>query len=172
MGTTTLNNGVRKSLASQLDLLDAILDGLADNLNEAVAMAVATSMKEIVTVAVQEAVHAALVEIHSNAELQKRMLASQTVTTPMLASLMARLAAKVRSYWNWLADTAKDTLAKVVAATIATLMTFGAAAGAVAPLAAWSALAAGSGATASVSTPGVADTSLPLISAITEPPES
>ena len=50
--TTTLNAGARKTLASQLDRLDTILDGLADNVNEAVALAAADSMKEIVNVAV------------------------------------------------------------------------------------------------------------------------
>ena len=51
--TMTLDNGVRKTLASQIDRLDSILDGLAENLNEAVA----DSVKGAVTVAVQEAVH-------------------------------------------------------------------------------------------------------------------
>jgi hypothetical protein len=32
--TTTLDNGVRKTLASQIDRLDSILDGLAENLND------------------------------------------------------------------------------------------------------------------------------------------
>src|SRR5262249_60080165 len=79
MSTTTLDNGVRKTLASQLDRLDTILDGLAENLNEAVAMAAANSVKEIVNVAVQEAVRAALVEILTNAEGQKRLIHQRPV---------------------------------------------------------------------------------------------
>lgn len=42
-GTTT-----RKSLASQLDRLDSILDGLAENLNEAVATAVTETVGKVV----------------------------------------------------------------------------------------------------------------------------
>ena len=40
MTTTTTNGRVRKSLAEQIDRLDQILDGLANGLNEAVAMVV------------------------------------------------------------------------------------------------------------------------------------
>ena len=49
--TMTTTNG-RKSLASQIDRLDTILDGLADGLNEAVASAV----KDAITIAVRETV--------------------------------------------------------------------------------------------------------------------
>jgi hypothetical protein len=52
-----LNNRPRKTLASQLDRLDSVLDGLAENLNQAVADAV------------QGAVHKALVELMTNPEL-------------------------------------------------------------------------------------------------------
>ena len=83
--TMTLDNGVRKTLASQIDRLDSILDGLAENLNEAVA----DSVKGAVTVAVQEAVHAALVEILSNAQVRRRL----SVQPPVLV----RLAEKARS---------------------------------------------------------------------------
>jgi hypothetical protein len=109
MTTTTLNTGARKTLASQLDRLDTILDGLADNLNEAVATAAADSMKEVVSVAVQEAVHAALVEVLSNAEVQKRLAANQT---PNVRPTTLRL---VRSCWTWVVNTAKDIWAKIVA---------------------------------------------------------
>jgi hypothetical protein len=107
MTTATLDNGVRKTLASQIDRLDAILDGLAENLNEAVA----DGVKEAVTVAVQEAVHAALVEILSNAEVRRRL----SVQTPVLD----RLAEKARSCWNWLAGAAKGIWGKVVATATA-----------------------------------------------------
>jgi hypothetical protein len=108
MATTTLNAGARKTLASQLDRLDTILDGLADNLNEAVATAAAASMKEIVNVAVQEAVHAALVEVLSNAELRKR-LANRADGRPTTIRI-------VRSCWAWVVGTAKGIWAKIVAA--------------------------------------------------------
>jgi hypothetical protein len=62
MTTTNVNGRVRKSLAEQIDRLDQILDGLADGLNEAVAMAV----KEAVSLAVKEAVQAVLAEVLTN----------------------------------------------------------------------------------------------------------
>jgi hypothetical protein len=109
MSTTTLNNGVRKTLASQLDRLDTILDGLAENLNEAVAIAAANSVKEIVNVAVQEAVRAALVEILTNAEVQKRLIHAQPATPTMI-----HLREKVRSCWSWIVRAAKGTWTKIV----------------------------------------------------------
>ena len=54
---TILNSRPRKTLASQLDRLDSVLDGLSENLNQAVADAV------------QGAVHKALVELMTNPEL-------------------------------------------------------------------------------------------------------
>jgi hypothetical protein len=110
--TTITNNGARKTLASQLDRLDSILDGLAENLNEAVAMAAAGGVKDVVSAAVQEAVHAALVEILTNAEVRKRLFASPTTNVPV--PLTVRIAAKVRTCWSWLVGTAKGTWAKVV----------------------------------------------------------
>jgi hypothetical protein len=60
---TTMSNGqVRKSLASQIDRLDAMLDGLADGLNELVISAV----KQAVEVAVKEAVRSVLSEVLTN----------------------------------------------------------------------------------------------------------
>ena len=55
--TTTMSNGqTRKTLASQLDRLDAILDGLSVGLNEAVATAVEGAVERAVRQAVGEAV--------------------------------------------------------------------------------------------------------------------
>jgi hypothetical protein len=62
MSTTNVNGRFRKTLAEQIDRLDQILDGLADGLNEAVAMAV----KEAVAVAVKETAHAVLTEVLTN----------------------------------------------------------------------------------------------------------
>src|SRR5262245_44160735 len=112
MSTTTLNNGVRKTLASQLDRLDMILDGLAENLNEAVAMAATNSVKEIVNVAVQEAVRAALVEILTNVEVQKRLINVQPATPTMI-----QLREKARSCWSWIIRATKGTWTKIVAVT-------------------------------------------------------
>src|SRR5262249_304930 len=105
MSTTTLNNGVRKTLASQLDRLDMILDGLAENLNEAVA----NSVKEIVNVAVQEAGRAALVEILTNAEVQKRLIHERPATPTMI-----HLREKAGSCWSWIVGAAKGTWTKIV----------------------------------------------------------
>ena len=60
---TTTNNTTRprKNLADQIDRLDSILDGLSENLNEAVA----TAVKEAVTTGVQQAI----VEVLTNPEL-------------------------------------------------------------------------------------------------------
>jgi hypothetical protein len=114
MGTATQTNG-RKTLASQLDRLDVILDALADNLDQAVATAAADAVKEVVTVAVQEAVHTALLEVLSNAEVLSRLTASQMVNVPPPAPLMVRLARKARSCWAWLVSSAKATVSTMVA---------------------------------------------------------
>jgi hypothetical protein len=66
--TKTSSNGQsRKTLASQLDRLDTILDGLADGLNEAVA----TAVREAVGLAVQEAVAAVLTNPALRAQVTK-----------------------------------------------------------------------------------------------------
>jgi hypothetical protein len=111
MTTTTTNGRTRKSLAEQIDRLDAILDGLADALNEAVADAV----KDAVTAAVQEAVHAAVVEVMTNAELRKRLGVIPTPVSQPSAPVVVCLAGAARRCWNWLRD-AWDT-AKAVART-------------------------------------------------------
>jgi hypothetical protein len=72
MTTTTTNadGRTRKSLAEQIDQLDAILDGLPDALTEAVAAAVS----EAVGRAVQEAVLAVLAGALTNPALRERAL--------------------------------------------------------------------------------------------------
>jgi hypothetical protein len=108
MSTNTLNAG-RKTLASQLDRLDTIIDGLADSLHEVVAIATANVVKETLTVVVQQAIHSALVEVLTNAELQKRLNVSVQPPVP----LMVRLAAKAHSCWSWLKSTMKGACSKV-----------------------------------------------------------
>jgi hypothetical protein len=108
MASTTLNNG-RKTLASQIDRLDAILDGLAESLNDAVATAAAEGVKAVVSLAVQEAVHSALVEVLTNSELQKRLAGNAQPPVP----LMVRLAAKASSCWSWLKSTMKAACSRV-----------------------------------------------------------
>jgi hypothetical protein len=97
--TTLSTNGrsERKSLASQLDRLDRILDGLADGLNEAVA----TAVKEAVVVAVEAAVR----ELLASAELQRR-LRTEPAGRPGLVrraatALGRRLLSAARGCWSW-----------------------------------------------------------------------
>jgi hypothetical protein len=59
----------RKSLASQLDRLDGIIDALADGLNQAVAGVV----REAVTVAVQEAVQGLVGQLLTHPEVARRL---------------------------------------------------------------------------------------------------
>src|SRR5262245_31233849 len=66
------NGRQQKSLSHQLDRLDAILDGLAEALNESVAAAV----RDAVTAAVREAVEVALKEVLSRPELLRAALAT------------------------------------------------------------------------------------------------
>ena len=79
MNAKTVTNGqARKSLAEQIDRLDAVLDGLAEGLNEAVAEAV----KEAVGAAVQTAVQAVLREVLGNPEVQARLRAPAPAAPP------------------------------------------------------------------------------------------
>ncbi len=115
---TTLNaNGrsERKSLASQLDRLDRILDGLADGLNEAVAAAV----KEAVIAAVE----AAVCELLASAELQRR-LHPQPVDRPGLvrraaAALGCGLVGAAKLCWAWVTALTGRGREKVVTAVAA-----------------------------------------------------
>ena len=61
----TVNGKTRKTLASQLDRLDSILDGLSEGLNGAVADAV----REATGAAVEQAVHKALLEVLTNPDV-------------------------------------------------------------------------------------------------------
>src|SRR5262245_33074764 len=66
------NGRQQKTLSHQLDRLDAILDGLAEALNESVAAAV----RDAVAAAVREAVEVALKEVLSRPELLRAALAA------------------------------------------------------------------------------------------------
>jgi hypothetical protein len=87
---TTATNGVRKTLASQIDRLDSILDGLSDGLNEAVATAVEGAVGRAVQVAVRQAVgeavretlQAVIAEVVSNPDL----VAARTLLAPGTAA--------------------------------------------------------------------------------------
>jgi hypothetical protein len=74
----TMNGQARKSLAEQIDRLDAMLDGLADGLNDAVAAAV----KDAVGLAVQQAVQAVMRGMFTNPELLARLGAAVPAAAP------------------------------------------------------------------------------------------
>jgi hypothetical protein len=79
--TVTMNSNPdgkvqRKSLASQLDRLDSILDGL----DEALAGAIADTLKEAVTMAATEAVRATLIGIVTNPDVITLMRSGLTPT--------------------------------------------------------------------------------------------
>jgi hypothetical protein len=104
MTTTTTNpNGrTRKSLAEQIDRLDAILDGLGEALQGAVAAAVQQATGR----AVKEAVQAVLAEVLTNPALRERALPADSPPAPRadspsvprpLARLATWLGARARS---------------------------------------------------------------------------
>jgi hypothetical protein len=112
---TTNGRGERKSLAGQLDRLDRILDGLADGLNEAVALAV----KE--TVAADEA--AAVREALTSAELRRRLHSEETARPGLIrraATTLGRgLVHVAQGCWTWvttLAGRGRDRATEAVAA--------------------------------------------------------
>jgi len=101
----TKDNGhlPRKTLSTQLDRLDEILDGLADSLNGAVAQAV----KDAVGLAVQEAVQGVLTEVLTNPELLEKL---RPETVPQ--AVPATPAAPGPGWLSRLAGVAKGACAK------------------------------------------------------------
>jgi hypothetical protein len=75
--TNVNTNGQRKTLASQLDRLDTILDTLDEGLQEAVASAV----QEAVGVAVREAIKGLVTEVLTNPDLLSQV---RTLFTPVI----------------------------------------------------------------------------------------
>jgi hypothetical protein len=63
---SNVNGQERKTLASQIDRLDTILDGLSEALSESVS----TAVQEAVSLAVKEAVQTVLTEILTNPDLR------------------------------------------------------------------------------------------------------
>jgi len=68
----------RKTLSTQLDRLDGVLDGLAEALNQSVA----TAVKEAVGLAAREAVSAAVQEVLSNPDLLRTAAAQHVPSEP------------------------------------------------------------------------------------------
>jgi hypothetical protein len=117
MTTSTLNNDrhvSRKTLSTQIDRLDSMLDGLAENLNEAVAMAV----KETVAQVVREAVEVAVKEVLSNPELLRAALAQHEPPAAPVQSAMPKsdrgsITDMLKSGWNWLCVKVTQTASQV-----------------------------------------------------------
>jgi hypothetical protein len=95
--TTTTNGKLRKSLAEQIDRLDAILDGLSAALNESVAAAV----KEAVGLAVREAIQAVMTEVFANPAVLE--LLHGVGTQPAKVGVGERL----QTAWSFIAAKAK-----------------------------------------------------------------
>jgi len=91
----------RKNLATQLDRLDRILDGLADSLSAAVSDCV----REAVTVVVKQAI----TDVLTNPELCKRLHEVHDVTAPANPknSFGRRIGQTMRSVWNRAKSAAK-----------------------------------------------------------------
>jgi hypothetical protein len=80
----------RKSLAEQIDRLDAILDGLAEGINDTVVAAVQG--------AVQLAVRAAVVEVLTNEELHRRLQPVNATAPAPTRGLVGRLVKKAQAF--------------------------------------------------------------------------
>ncbi len=142
MSATATMNGKppRKQLADQLDRLDALIDVLAEGLNQAVADACREGTRQ--------AVRDVLIEIASNPEL-RALLAPQVMPVPAAAptpvippepkkpGLWSRLKAQVvaaKKVVVTLAAKVKAAVAAKVAAVTATVAALGAAAGETLPV--------------------------------------
>jgi hypothetical protein len=106
VSNTTTNGQQRKSLASQIDRLDSILDGLGEGLNEAVA----TAVQEAVGIAVREALKAVLTEVLSNPVFLARI---RSAVTPPAREKKPGLSARVAAAAARLAPVVREGLARL-----------------------------------------------------------
>jgi hypothetical protein len=93
----------RKTLSNQIDRLDGMLEGLAENLNDAVALAV----KETVAQVVREAVELAVKEVLSNPELLRAAQAQHSPPAPPQQPPAPKAQRRsctdvLQSGWSWL----------------------------------------------------------------------
>jgi hypothetical protein len=103
--STVTNGQIRKSLAEQIDRLDAILDTLAEGLNEALA--------GVVSQAVTGAVEAAVVEVLTNPTLQQRLRAAEKPSRPA-ANVGRRVWGWLKAGCTWVAGRVKRAFMKTV----------------------------------------------------------
>ena len=112
MASATLNgHHQRKTLSTQLDRLDVILDGLAEALNESVADAV----RNVVGQVVRESVETTIREVLGNQDLLKAALARQAPTVPSQPiakkpSMWRRLGNAMQAGWNWVKEKATQVV--------------------------------------------------------------
>jgi hypothetical protein len=112
MTTTPTNTGpngrvARKSLAAEIDRLDALLEGLSDSLNESVADAVKEAVRQAVGIAVQTAIR----EVLTSPEILERLRATapanatNTKPTPSGPGTFGRLGETLKGWasdgWSW-----------------------------------------------------------------------
>src|SRR5262245_33945961 len=105
------NGRQQKTLSHQLDRLDAILDGLAEALNESVAAAV----RDAVAAAVREAVEVALKEVLSRPELLRAALAAHGGPAAGAAEPVkqrAEFGQRLRRAWSCATACARGALAR------------------------------------------------------------
>jgi hypothetical protein len=103
------NGSGRKTLAEQLDRLDAVLDSVAENLNDAVTAAVAAAVKETMAAAVKEAVHTAVLEALADAQRQRQIISTRLPSSEPAVPASVRLADSARRCWAWLVGAAQHT---------------------------------------------------------------
>jgi hypothetical protein len=101
----------RKTLSSQLDRLDQILDGLADSLNDAVAGAAREGVLQVVREAVQDAVHDALASVPppspaatpspGSTNWKEKLKAAWAWLKAAVAGVAVLAGSRVRRWWAW-----------------------------------------------------------------------
>jgi len=93
---TTMNGTSRKSLASQLDRFDQMLDGLSEAIPEVVAETVRVATMQ----AVREAVEAAVTEVLTNPVIRDKIQAAQPITEQDAVSTTQVAWQRVRQMWQ------------------------------------------------------------------------
>src|SRR5262245_31026679 len=108
--TTMTSNGrpARKTLASQIDKLDSMLEGLGESIEATVADAV----RAAVVVAVREAVVAVLREMLANPEVLARLRDALPPSTPPVAkpAFGSSLKERLARAWSWLGARVRSVL--------------------------------------------------------------
>ena len=115
--STTMNGAAqRKTLASQLDRLDGIINAMADGLPKTIA----DVLREAVTVAVQETIQTVITELLSQPERLRQLAGlnapapapvpapSEPVVPPQNQTSPASATSKLRRVWTWVCSKVPD----------------------------------------------------------------